>query len=90
MPISNIDALKISDLKPGDFIRSVVASKVHKVTKVNAFWGSFTAIGPGGRSRNYTINPGGSKAFVKLSPVEKADFILQLENAGITSYWRED
>ena len=88
--MNNIDTLKIHDIKPGDLVRSIVTSQVHKVVTVNTYWGTFSAVGPRGRHRNYTINPRGSQSWVKLTPAQKADHLLELETLGTTVYWRED
>ncbi len=88
--MKQLENLKIKDLKPGDYVRSRFTSKIHKVTYVDTYYGCFQATGPGGRNRNYRINPNGSQQFVKLSLEEKADLLLSLENHGITDYWRED
>jgi hypothetical protein len=89
MYIRIADTLRIEDLKVGDYVRSIYTGKTFKVKDIDIYWGHFQVTGIDGKTKNIRVNRGKSQTYVKLTPEEKADYLLKLETCGVTDYWLE-
>lgn len=81
----------IQDPVVGDIVESTYSFKIAKVIEVNKQFGwFFVEYFDDGHKRRHNMTPTGkSSMFRRLRTEERADFFLNLENAGITDSWSE-
>lgn len=70
-----------------EYALHIKTKRIVKVLKVNLKYGWYLVEFPQGGTRIYNIVE--QRAHRKLSQEEKADYLLKLENSGITSNWRD-
>ncbi len=78
------------DPKINDLIENTHSWHIARVIEVNEQYSWFKAQYLDGLVKEYRILTSGNSSFVKLTAEQRADFLLELEKAGITDYWREE
>ncbi len=79
-----------TDPKVNDLVENTHTFNVAKVTEVNSRFGWFKVQYLDGVVREHLSLTSGNSSFVKLTREQRADYLLKLENAGITDFWREE
>lgn len=76
--------------KKHDRIESKHTLEEGDVIEVNEKWGWFRVRWDKGMIKEYSLNdPGASFIKIKDGAEIRADYLLRLENSGLTDYWRE-
>lgn len=75
-------------LEVGNFVLNIETRTALEIVEVQRWWGTYTVLQESGLPKVFNIS-GLNSGKRLLTPQERADYFLKMENSGITDYWRD-